>query len=62
MNEISAEDRYWRQEEDRKNRQIAQAAMWRLTKKTIKWTLLGVGAVVTVKHFTKDKTEEETEI
>lgn len=62
--EPTFDDRYYRQqEEDRKNRQIAQAAAWRLSKKAVKWTLLGVGAVAVVRHFTKDKTEEEeTEI
>jgi hypothetical protein len=52
----------WQREEDIKNRQIAQAAMWRLSKKAVKWTLLAAGTVAVVRHFTKDETKEESEI
>jgi len=49
-----------RQEEDRKIRNANQAAAWRLAKRTVKWTLLGVGVVAVANHFVnKDNNEEE---
>lgn len=50
------------QEERRSIRNANQAAAWRLTKRAVKWTLLGVGVVAVASHFTgKDNEEEKTE-